>query len=138
MLKKLNYIHLALEIVNFSVILIVMIISGYDSPNLFITALVCLLLVFPILNLLFVLIKEAKILEYNSSKMFSTCMSSMVLLGCLIWYLFFHLEFNYLQTLGLWYGCLLLAFALPILVCDIIGRKKDKNSNGPKFIQNGR
>ena len=31
-----------------------------------------------------------------------------ILLGCLIWYLFFHLDFVFANTIGLWYGVLLL------------------------------
>jgi len=139
LVKKLNYIHLALEIVNFSVIPIMLFIKGINSPEVFITFLVCLLLVYPILSLLFMLVKEAKIVEYDTPKMFPVRMSLYVLIGCLIWYLFYHLDFNYANTLSLWYGGLALGFVLPIFVCEVIEKINDKKKkNGPRFINNGR
>ena len=139
MVKKLNYIHLALEIVNFSVIPIMLFIKGINSPEVFITFLVCLLLVYPILSLLFMLVKEAKIVEYDTPKMFPVRMSLYVLIGCLIWYLFYHIDFNYANTLSLWYGGLALGFVLPIFVCEVIEKINDKKKkNGPRFINIGR
>lgn len=139
MLKKLNYIHLALEIINFSIIPITLILKGYTSVELFITTLVCLLMVYPILSLVFMIIKEAKIVEYDTPKMFPVRMSSYVLIGCLIWYLFYHLQFNYLNTLSLWYSALALGFVLPIFICQLVDKiMNKKRKNGPRFISNGR
>ena len=139
MIKRLNYIHLALEIINFMIIPVVVIINGYDSPNVFIASMVCFMFVFPILNLVFTLIKESLVLEYDSSKFEVIAMGIIVLVGCLIWYLFYNLSFNYLNTFSLWFGCLLLAFIMPILICQIIEKyKENKSNNGPKFIRNGR
>ena len=137
MIKKLDRIHLTLEMINFFVILIVLGIKGMDSPILFITALVCLMLVYPFLTLISTLIKEAKVIEYDSSKYIMICMSVIILIGCLMWYLFFNLNFNFINTIMLWYGFLFLGFSLPQFIWYLISKKIDKKKeNGPRFIKN--
>lgn len=137
MLKKLNNIHLALLIIILLFIPVVYIFYGWDSPNLFIAVLVCLLLAHPILYLVMMLIKEAKVLEYDTPKYAPICMGITIILGCIIWYGFFHLDFIFIHWISFWYGAVLIAFSLPIVVCQIISRilEKRKNSNGPKFIK---
>ena len=136
MIKKLNNIHLALEIIILLIIPLVLFLTSWDDPNLFVTVLVCLLLAHPLLYLVMMLIKESKVLEYDTPKYAPICMGITILLGCVIWYAFFHIEFIFVQWISFWYGCVLIAFSLPIVVCHILSKifAKKKN-NGPKFIK---
>ena len=137
MLKKLNTIHLVLEILVFLLLPLGFILWGINSPSTFVMVLVSLLLAHPLVYLVMMLIKEAKVIEYDSQGLSAVCMGSTILLGCLIWYLFFHLEFNYASTITLWYGIVILAFSLPVIICYILAMvaEKKKGKGGPKFIK---
>ncbi|MDE7162186.1 MAG: hypothetical protein K2N65_05455, partial [Anaeroplasmataceae bacterium] len=76
---------------------------------------------------------------YEEPRFMPLCMVLTILLGCLIWYCFFHLTFVFTNTIGLWYALVLLAFAIPYIIYKIItfiSEKRKKNSNGPKIIKN--
>lgn len=139
MIKKLNVIHIVLEVLVLSSILVVILIGGFVSPLLFNTLLISLLLVHPMLYLVMMVIKEASDINYDTPKLAPVCMGLTILLGCLIWYLFYHLDHSFIKTYTLWYGVILLAFAIPMLICNLISRfKKEDEEKGPKFIKNGK
>lgn len=137
MIKKLNLIQIVLEVLILVLIPLWFIIWGVNSPTTYIMTLFCLLIVHPIVYSIFLVIKEAKIMDYDSPKYVLVCMGITLLLGCVIWYLFFHLSFSFLNTISLWYALMLFAFSLPIVIVYLlaifIGKKNNKG--GPKFIK---
>ncbi len=140
MLKKINIIHIVLLVLDLAIIPIVGFLQGFDSPNTFIAVLCTVLIGHPMIYLVLMLVKEGLILEYDTPRYVPLCMVLTVLFGCLIWYLFFHLEnMVFAQSIGLWYGCILISFALPIVImkiCEFVSSKKKSDGNGPKFIKN--
>lgn len=140
MLKKLNIIQYVLMGICLLIILPVGFIKGFDTPETFITVLCCVLLGCPLIYLIMMLFRETFVLEYDTPRMMPFCMVSIILLGCLIWYLFFHVEHVFANSIGLWYGAVLLALAIPYMIMKLIdfilSKKKNKNNNGPKFIKN--
>ena len=135
MLKKLNIIYGILLGLMLCLIPLIGFLYGFASPTLFITVLCVVLLGHPILYLVILLIKEAKIFTYDSPPFAPLCMVITVLGGCLLWYLFYHIEFNFSYWIYLWYGCVLLVFAVPIIVFKIIALFRSKKSDkGPKMM----
>lgn len=138
MLKKLNIIHLTFLILVLAIIPIIGFLQGFLSIQTFIASLTTILLAHPLLYLIMMILKESLVLEYDTPKYMPFCMVLTILLGCLIWYLFFHLDFVFANTIGLWYGVLLLALAIPYLnrkLMEFINSRK-KNKNGPKIVKN--
>ena len=135
MLKKLTIIHIILVIIDLAIIPVVGFVSGFDSPSTFIATLCTLLLAYPIIYLVMMLFKEGLILEYDTPRFMPLCMVLTIIFGCLIWYLFFHVEHVFSQTIGLWYGSCLMALAVPYIVMKILDKFSDKNK-GPKIVQN--
>ena len=138
MLKKLNIIHIILLIIDLLIIPVVGFIKGFDTPNTFLTVLVTILLAYPLIYLVMMVIKEAKLITYDTPRFMPLCMVLTILLGCAIWYAFFHIEHVFEHRRLLWYSLVLLAFAIPNVVVNILDRVvKDKNNNnGPKIIKN--
>ncbi len=138
MLKKLNIIHLVLLIIDVAVIPLVGFLQGFDTPATFIATLCCLLVGHPMIYLIMMLFKESLILTYDTPRFMPLCMVLIILLGCLMWYLFFHLQFSFVQTIGLWYGCVLIALSVPYIITGIMTKIAGKkgNGNGPKIIRN--
>lgn len=139
MLKKLNVIHIILLILDIAVIPLVGFLQGFDSPSTFIAVLTTVLLVHPLLYLILMLFKTSLVPEYEESRFMPLCMVLTILLGCLLWYCFFHITFVFSNTIALWYGLVLLAFAIPYLLFKLItwiAARRKKNEKGPKFIQN--
>lgn len=137
MLKKLNIIHIVILIIDLLVIPLVGFLQGFDSPHTFIAFMCTLLLGHPLIYLIMMVIKTSKINEYEAPKYMPLCMVLTILLGCLIWYIFFNVEHIFIQNIGLWYGAGLLAFAIPIIIYNILERiNARKKNNGPKFIKN--
>lgn len=139
MLKKLNVIHIILLILDIAVIPLVGFLQGFDSPSTFIAVLTTVLLVHPLLYLILMLFKTSLVPEYEESRFMPLCMVLTILLGCLLWYCFFHITFVFSNTIALWYGLVLLAFAIPYLLFKLItwiADRRKKNDKGPKFIQN--
>ena len=83
-------------------------------------------------------IKEAKLITYDTPRFMPLCMVLTILLGCAIWYAFFHIEHVFEQRRMLWYSLVLLAFATPNVVVNILDKvvKNKKDDNKPKIIQN--
>ncbi len=136
--KKLNIVHIVLLIIDILVILIVGFFQGFLSPNTFIAVLSTVLLAHPLIYLIMMLIKTSLITEYEAPKFMPLCMVLTILLGCLLWYCFFHITFVFANTIALWYGLVLLAFSLPYIVYKIatkISDLKKKNQKGPKFLK---
>lgn len=140
MLKKLNIIHVTLLIIDLLVIPVIGFIYGFDTPTTFLTVLCTVLLGHPLIYLLMMVIKESKILEYDTPRFMPLCMVLTILLGCGIWYAFFHIEHVFEQRRMLWYSLVLLAFATPNVVVNILDmvvkRKKNNNDDKPKIIKN--
>ena len=138
MLKKLNIIHLVLLILILLVIPVIGFVKGFDSPDTFIAVLVIILFGHPLLYLIMMVIKEAKLITYDTPRFMPLCMVLTILLGCVIWYAFFHIEHVFEQRRMLWYSLVLLAFATPNVVVNILDRvvKDKKDDNKPKIIQN--
>ncbi|MDE7263311.1 MAG: hypothetical protein K2N64_01440 [Anaeroplasmataceae bacterium] len=139
MLKKLNIIHIVLLVIDIAVIPLVGFLQGFDSPSTFIAVLTTVLLVHPLLYLIMMLFKTSLVAEYEESRFMPLCMVLTILLGCLIWYCFFHITFVFANTIALWYGLVLLAFAIPYLIFKLITwltDRRKKNGKGPKIIQN--
>ena len=139
MLKKLNIIHVVLLILVVAVIPVVGFIQGFDSPNTFITAVGMILLGHPLIYLIMMVVKTSMVLDYEAPRFMPLCMILTILLGCLIWYCFFHITFSFANTIALWYGLALLAFAIPYIIFKIvtwITDKKSKDGQGPKIIRN--
>ena len=66
------------------------------------------------------------------------CMVLTIIFGCGIWYAFFHIEHIFEHKRMLWYSLVLIAFATPnvvVNVLDVIVKNK-KNDNKPKIIKN--
>ena len=137
MLKKLNIIHLILLIIDLLITVIISLINGFNSPITFVTVLCALLFGHPLIYLIMMLFKESLILEYDTPKYMPLCMALTILLGCLIWYMFYNVDHVFTQTIGLWYGSILLAFSIPVFIVRIVEKlKKDKkDNNSPKFIK---
>ncbi len=136
--KKLNIVHIVLLIIDILVIPIVGFFQGFLSPNTFIAVLSTVLLAHPLIYLIMMLIKTSLITEYEAPKFMPLCMVLTILLGCLLWYCFFHITFVFANTIALWYGLVLLAFSLPYIVYKIatkISDLKKKNQKGPKFLK---
>ena len=138
MLKKLNIIHLILVIIDILIIPVVGFSKGFLTPNTFIAVLVTVLLAYPMIYLIMMLIKEAKILTYDTPRFMPLCMVLTIIFGCAIWYAFFHIEHVFELRRMLWYSLVLLAFAIPNVVVNILDRvvKDKKDDNKPKIIQN--
>jgi hypothetical protein len=138
MLKKLNIIHLILLIIDVLVIPVIGFIHGFETPTTFITVLVTVLLAHPLIYLIMMVIKEAKILTYDTPRFMPLCMVLTILLGCVIWYAFFHIEHVFERRRMLWYSLVLLAFAIPNVLVNILDRvvKNKKDDNKPKIIRN--
>ncbi len=139
MLKKFNILHIVLLVLDIAVIPIVGFVQGFETPATFIATLATVLLAHPLIYLILMLVKTAAIIDYEEPRFMPLCMVLTILLGCLIWYCFFHLTFVFTDTIGLWYALVLLAFAIPYIIYKIItfiSEKRKKNSNGPKIIKN--
>lgn len=139
MLKKLNIIHIIILILDIAIIPIVGFLQGFKSPNTFITVLATVLLGHPLIYLIMMLVKTSIKLDYEEPRFMPLCMILTILLGCLIWYCFFHITFVFANTIGLWYALVLLAFAIPYIVFKVVtwvSDKKSKNGKGPKIIRN--
>lgn len=138
MLKKLNIIHLILLVIDLAIIPLVGFLQGFESPNTFIAVLCTVLVGHPMIYLILMLFKESLVLEYDTPRFMPACMVITILLGCLIWYLFFHLEMVFSETIGLWYGFTLLSLAIPYVVTRIMDKiaSRKKPGNGPKIIRN--
>lgn len=139
MLKRLNIIHIILLVLDIAIIPLIGFLQGFESPNTFITVLVTVLLAHPMIYLIMMLFKTSMVPDYETPRFMPLCMVLTILLGCLIWYCFFHIDFVFANTIGLWYGLVLLAFAIPYLVYKLvtwISDKKKKNGQGPKIIRN--
>ncbi|MDE6660889.1 MAG: hypothetical protein K2J93_03570, partial [Anaeroplasmataceae bacterium] len=110
------------------------------SPDTFIAVLSTILLAHPLIYLIMMAIKTSMVLDYESPRFMPLCMVLTMLLGCLIWYCFFHITFVFANTIALWYALVLLAFAIPYIVYKIVTWVTDKKSNkkdrGPKIIRN--
>lgn len=138
MLKKLNIVHIILLCINFAIIPLVGFMRGFDTPETFIAVLVTVLLAHPLLYLIMMLIKAYLIDSYEAQMFMPLCMVLTILLGCLLWYCFFHITFTFANTIALWYGLVLLAFSIPYCVYKVVSyfsEKKNKNQKGPKFIK---
>lgn len=139
MLKRLNIIHIILLVLDIAIIPLIGFLQGFESPNTFITVLVTVLLAHPMIYLIMMLFKTSMVSDYEAPRFMPLCMVLTILLGCLIWYCFFHIDFVFASTIALWYGLVLLAFAIPYLVFKLvtwISEKKQKNGQGPKIIRN--
>ncbi|MDE7095181.1 MAG: hypothetical protein K2O23_01725 [Anaeroplasmataceae bacterium] len=140
MLKKLNIIHIVLLILDVAIIPVVGFIQGFMSPNTFIAVLSTILLAHPLIYLIMMAIKVSMVPDYESPRFMPLCMVLTMLLGCLIWYCFFHITFIFINTIALWYGLVLLAFAIPYIVYKIVtwvtAKKSNKKDQGPKIIRN--
>ena len=139
MLKKLNIIHIVILILDIAIIPIVGFIQGFESPNTFVAVLATVLLAHPLIYLIMMLIKTSMIIDYQEARFMPLCMVLTILLGCLIWYCFFHITFVFANTIGLWYALVLLAFAIPYIIFKIVTwvtDKKSKDGKGPKIIRN--
>ncbi|MDE6408273.1 MAG: hypothetical protein K2K48_04990 [Anaeroplasmataceae bacterium] len=139
MLKKLNVIHIILLILDIAVIPIIGFIQGFESPDTFITVLATILLGHPLIYLIMMVVKTSMILDYEAPRFMPLCMILTILLGCLMWYCFFHVAFVFANTIALWYGLVLMAFAVPYIIFKILTWNADKNSKdgqGPKIIRN--
>ena len=139
MLKKLNIIHLILLIIDLLIIPVVGVIKGFASPDTFIAVLSTVLLAHPLIYLIMMVIKEAKLITYDTPRFMPLCMVLTILLGCAIWYAFFHIEHVFEHRRMLWYSLVILAFATPNVVMfildKVVGNKKNDN-NTPKIIRN--
>ena len=138
MLKKLNTIHLILLVLILLVIPVIGFVKGFQSPDTFVTVLAIILFGHPLLYLIMMVIKEAKLITYDTPRFMPLCMVLTILLGCVIWYAFFHIEHVFEHRRMLWYSLVLLAFATPNVVVNILDRvvKDKKDDNKPKIIQN--
>ena len=137
MLKKLNIIHLILLILDLLIIPVIGFIYGFDSPNTFIAFLSTILLAHPLIYLIMMVIKEAKILEYDTPRFMPLCMVITILFGCAIWYAFFHIEHVFEHQRLLWYSLVLIAFTLPVVLVNILDKViKNKKDDKPKIIKN--
>ena len=138
MLKKLNIIHLILLITILLIIPVIGFVKGFESPDTFITVLAVILLGHPLLYLIMMVIKEAKLITYDTPRFMPLCMVLTILLGCAIWYAFFHIEHVFEHRRMLWYSLVLLAFATPNVVVSILDKvvKNKKDDDKPKIIQN--
>lgn len=138
MLKKLNIIHLVLLIIDLLIIPVVGFVKGFQTPDTFITVLVTVLLAHPLIYLIMMVIKEAKLITYDTPRFMPLCMALTIILGCVIWYAFFHIEHVFEHKRMLWYSLVLLAFTIPNVVVNILDRvvKDKKDDNKPKIIQN--
>lgn len=139
LLKKLNILHIALLVLDAVVVLVLGFILGWSTPPFFIAILVGLLLVHPLIYLILMLMKESMVLEYDTPRFAPACMVFTLLAGCLIWYLFFHIEFQFSYWINAWYASILLAFSLPMIICKILQKRSDekrRNSKGPKVVRN--
>ena len=138
MLKKLNIIHLILLITILLIIPVIGFVKGFESPDTLITVLAVILLGHPLLYLIMMVIKEAKLITYDTPRFMPLCMVLTILLGCAIWYAFFHIEHVFEYRRMLWYSLVLLAFATPNVVVSILDKvvKNKKDDDKPKIIQN--
>ena len=138
MLKKLNIIHLVLLMIDLLIIPVVGFVKGFQTPDTFITVLVTVLLAHPLIYLIMMVIKEAKLITYDTPRFMPLCMALTIILGCVIWYAFFHIEHVFEHKRMLWYSLVLLAFTIPNVVVNILDRvvKDKKDDNKPKIIQN--
>ena len=137
MLKKLNIIHIVLIVIDLLIIPVVGFLNGFDTPDTFIATLTTVLLAHPLIYLIMMVIKEAKILEYVTPRFMPLCMVLTILLGCAIWYAFFHIEHVFEHRRLLWYSLVILAFALPVFIVNILDRVvKNKKDNKPRIIKN--
>ena len=138
MLKKINIIHLVLLIIDLLIIPVIGFIYGFESPTTFLTVLLTVLLGHPLIYLVMMVIKEFKILSYDTPRFMPLCMVLTILLGCGIWYAFFHIEHIFEQRRLLWYALVLLAFATPNVLVQILDKvvKDKKDDNKPKIIKN--
>ena len=137
MLKKLNIIHLILLILAVLIVPVVGFIYGFDGPNTFVATLSVMLLAHPLIYLIMMVIKEAKILEYDTPRFMPLCMVLTILFGCAIWYAFFHIEHVFEHQRLLWYSLVLIAFTLPVVIVNILDRVvKNNKDDKPKIIRN--
>ena len=140
MLKKLNIIHIVLLILDVAIIPVVGFIQGFASPDTFVAFLATILLAHPLIYLIMMAVKVSMVPDYESPRFMPLCMVLTMLLGCLIWYCFFHITFIFANTIALWYGLVLLAFAIPYIVYKIVtwvtNKKSNKQDRGPKIIRN--
>lgn len=136
MLKKYNLIHLILLILDVCIIPIVGFISGFDSPNVFIATLCCLFFIHPIIYMIMLIIKESKVRDYFGPKFAILNMGLTAIIGCVIWYCFYHINFVFINTIQLWYGILCISFVIPFFIEKLFEYiAKKKNDNRPKIVK---
>lgn len=135
---KYKIAYAVLLILDLTIIPIVGFIQGFDTPATFIAVLCTVLFGHPLIYFILLLIKVFKSIEEINTHYFPLAMGLSIILGCLIWYLFYHVDFVYTSTISLWYGSVLLALSIPILIAKIVDKvmSKKKPDNGPKFIKN--
>lgn len=140
MQKRLNIIHIILVVLDVIAIPVSGFLCGWSTPAFFVATLSCVAIIHPLLYLIMMLVREFTNINNETPRYAPACMVLTLLAGCLVWYLFFHLEFNFAQTIGLWYGSVLLVFAIPMIVTHIMDKviKKEDETKGPKIIRNRR
>lgn len=90
-----------------------------------------------VVNLIFIAIKEASVLEYTAKKYTMICLALHAILSVAIFFVFEKIDGYDLYKLIYWIG-LILIIIVPIAVMHFGNQKQDKkpDNNGPKFIVN--
>lgn len=140
MLKKLNIIEYVLFAIDAIAVLVVGFIQGFSSWNTYIAVVCGLLLAYPLIYLIMMVVKTSMINDYEEPRFMPLCMILIILLGCLIWYCFFHIPFMFAKTIALWYALALLALTIPYFIYKLLtyitNKKKNNSNDKPKIIKN--
>lgn len=140
MLKKLNIIEYVLFAIDAIAVLVVGFIQGFSSWNTYIAVVCGLLLAYPLIYLIMMVVKTSMINDYEEPRFMPLCMILIILLGCLIWYCFFHIAFIFAKTIALWYALALLALTIPYFIYKLLtyitNKKKNNSNDKPKIIKN--
>ncbi len=139
MLKKLNLIEYILFAIDAIVVLIIGFVQGFDSWHTYIAVVCGLLMAYPLIYLIIMVIKTSIVNDYEEPRFMPLCMILIIILGCLIWYCFFHITFIFADLIALWYALVLLAFTIPYFIYKLltyITNKKKKNNDKPKILRN--
>lgn len=135
-IKLLNIINLAIVIV----CILVDAILGFvmkGNKNFYIATCITIISV-SLVNLVFILIKEATVMMYDSKKLEPICHVFTLMIAIIAYYIVMHLDGYDTYAWLYWLGFILLIIINLIVFYLLIKKeeKKNKNANGPKFLVN--
>lgn len=136
-IKKINLVNIIIDCIIGFIVLIVNFLLHFNRNGFSFTCF--MLAIIAIVNTIFLCIKEAKILTYDTKRYTLILHVSHAILGILLHYVIRFVKGYYNLKMIFW-ALLLFSIIIPVVVTSILNKKEENNrktSNGkPKFIMN--